>query len=172
MFGLNKQATLSYEDRFIEHILGYVLVFRGDIIPNKVFADKEYELNGIIGFNLSKLSDELDYVALQYAYKVFIREGVTVEKLNDVLNDVFECFVKEEVISCNDRQPRYNLMTKRVGEYLDITSPANIGMTFMSYVVEGHNALSASTGRYVAPVLSTLDLNIRKRIHAELSAGR
>ena len=167
MFSLKKRAALVYKDRFIEHILGYTLVFRADIIPNRVFLDKERELNGMIGFNASKLSDELDYVALQYAYKFFIERGVSSDKLDRILSDVFDRFVKDEVISGEERQPHYDLMTHRVHEYLGMKSPAKIGMTFMSYVVEGHNALSNDTGRYIAPALKTLESNIRKRINAE-----
>ncbi len=167
MFGLKKRIAPGYRDRFIEHILGYVLVFRADIIPNRVFVDKEHELNGMIGFSASKLSDELDYVALQYAYKFLIEEGVTIEKLDHALSDVFDRFVKDEVISMEERQPHYDLMTLRVHEYLGMKSPVKIGMTFMTYVVEGHNTLTSDTGRYVAPVLKTLESNIRKRINAE-----
>lgn len=167
MFGLKKRSAPVYNDRFIEHILGYVLVFRADIIPNRVFVDKERELNGMVGFNASKLSDELDYVALQYAYKFFIEEGVSVEKLDHALSDVFDRFVKDEVIAKQERQPHYDLMTSRVHGYLNMKSVATIGITFMGYVVEGHNALSPDSGRYVAPVLKTLESNIRKRINAE-----
>ena len=170
MFGLKKRIAPAYRDRFIEHILGYVLVFRADIIPNRVFVDKEHELNGMIGFSASKLSDELDYVALQYTYKFFIEEGVTIEKLDHALSDVFDRFVKDEVITKQERQPHYDLMTSRVYGYLNMKSAAKIGMTFMSYVVEGHNALSSDTGQYVAPVLKTLESNIRKRINAERAA--
>ena len=167
MFGLKKRIASLYEDRFIEYILGHVLVFRGDIIPNKVFVDKEHELNGMVGFNVSRLSDELDYVALQYAYKFFVREGISVEKLDNVLLKVFERFVKDEVITQSERQPLYSLMTERVREYLNMTSPSKVGMAFMSHVVEGQNALTNDTGRYVAPVLKTLEANIIMRINAE-----
>ena len=167
MLGLKKRIAPAYRDRFIEHILGYVLVFRADIIPNRVFVDKEHELNGMIDFSASKLSDELDYVALQYTYKFFIEEGVTIEKLDHALSDVFDRFVKDEVISMEERQPHYDIMTRRVHEYLGMKSPVKIGMTFMTYVVEGHNALTSYTGLYLAPVLKTLESNIRKRINAE-----
>lgn len=170
MFKWKRSNKQVYTDLFIERMLGQVLVFRDDIIPNRVFADKERELNGIIGFNISRLSDELDYVALQYAYKFFIREGILVEKLDDVLADLFDRFVKDEVISQNERQPHYDLMTKRVREYLGMASPAEIGMVFMSHVVEGHNALAGDTGRYVAPVLKALERNIVRRINAEFAA--
>ncbi len=169
MFGLNKRTAPVYKDRSIEHILGYILVFRADIIPNRVFVDKERELNGIIGFNASKLSDELDYVALQYAYKFFIERGISSEKLDQVLSDVFDRFIKDKVIAKGDRQPHYELMTNRVREYLAMKSAAKIGVAFMSHVVEGHNALTSDTGRYIAPVLNTLESNIRKRINAELA---
>ena len=158
-----------YEDRFIEHILGYVLVFRADIIPNRVFVDKERELNGIIGFNVSKLSDELDYVTLHYAYKFFTEEGIAVEKLDQMLSNVFDRFVKDKVIAKEERQPHYELMTRRVHEYMGMKTAAKIGMTFLTYVVEGHNALTNDTGRYIAPVLKTLESNIRKRINVELA---
>jgi hypothetical protein len=169
MFGLKKHVVPVYKDQLIEHILGYVLVFRADIIPNRVFVDKEHELNGMIGFNVGKLSDELDYVVLQYAYRFFIEKGVSVEKLDRMLSNVLDRFVKEEVIIKEDRQSHYNLMTSRVHEYLNMESAAKIGMAFMSHVVEGHDALSDDTGRYVAPVLKTLEVNIQKRINAELA---
>lgn len=169
MFRMKKGVAPIYKDRFIEHILGYVLVFRADIIPNKVFIDKERELNGMIGFSVSKLSDELDYVVLQYVYKFFIERGVSAEKLDHVLSDVFDRFVKDQIITKDERQPHYDLMTERVRSYLPVRPAAKIGMAFMDHVVEGHGALTRDTGRYVAPVLKKLEQNIHRRINAELS---
>lgn len=172
MFSRKKHTVIVYEDDFIEHILGYVLSYRGDIIPNSVFVDKEHELNGIIGFHARKLSDELDFVALQYVYRFFIGAGVSVERLNRVLLTVLDRFIKDNVIKQAECKPYYDLMVSRVCEYLPMKAAPKIGMAFMTYVVEGHNVLADDTGRYIAPILKTLETNIYKIINMEFNAGR
>ena len=169
MFGKKRKVVPEYDDITIEHVLGYILVYRGDIIPNRVFTEKERDINGMIGFDGCRLIDDLDYVALQYAYKYFISRSIAADRLDRVLSSLFDRFVLDEIVMKNERDSQYNFAVERVHSYLGIKSTSSIGMLFMRRVVEGHDALGDDTGRYVAPVLKSLERNIYRRIDAELA---
>lgn len=169
MFDLRKRAKTVYADEWIIDSFIQILVYRGEIIPNRVFMDKERELNGIVGFSGQKLSDELDAVAVYYVYKIFIENGRTVNELDQLLLRTYRQFVKDKVIPNSEYQKLYNVLRSRVHEYLTLRNHKYVGASFMAHVVAGHNALANDTGRYVAPVLKTLQSNIEKIIKTKVS---
>lgn len=171
MFYFKKRDRSEYTDDFIERMIGMILSYREDIIPNTVFMDKQRELNGLIGVDPRRMSDELDYVTLFYVYKFFNHENVGDEEFQEALKRVLRRFRKEKVIDAEEEVEIFTTMISRIQIFSKSGSESGIGYTMMEYVVEGHNALSNDTGRYIAPVLKTLMNNVKQAIQNEWLAN-
>lgn len=167
MFGITKKKVKKYSLDDTERIIGVILSDRSKYLNYGSIAEKNiysgFAIGSLFLSDRQRLSDEFDFIAIHFAFKILENLGVSEEYRKKALSIVLDNF---------DIDKSYRVMfSQRLQQYATLHNRALAAQLIENLAVEDFpENFQAESDRILGQQFDKFETNIRRYIKAELEA--